>query len=280
MIVPILIALGKPTYHHPITAWVSPYAVAASLARLRSGVGMASTLTHLSLQFWVPTAEGGVARAAFPETTDANVATLRNWAHAHRIRALLCVFNGEKKWDWPLARAAFNHPVQLVQGLVAEMDRQHLDGIDVDFEGIGEFDADCPAFVGFVRRLSSILHRRGKALTVDCFPAQWNAPSANWWPDLFPLVDQLVSMEYENGGRKSAGPLSYAGQKRAAGRNVAKLQIGLPADKDAWAGDAALDQLRWIERDGTMGIGIWDAQLSAAGWRSAEVWKTLAKIRG
>lgn len=137
-----------------------------------------------------------------------------------------------------------------------------------------------PAYVGFVRRLSTALRRRGKALTVDSFPAGWNAPNVAWWPDLFPLVDVLASMEYENGGRKTAGMLGYAGQKRAAGRSVAKLQIGLPAYKDAWAGDAALDQLRWIERDGTMGVGLWDAQLSAAGWRSPEVWKTLARIRG
>lgn len=284
MLAATLLLAGAPTfrpYRHPVTIWVPPYAVAKSVVQLESGLGIGSALTHLSLQFWVPTRDGKVARANFDEATDANVVALRDWAHAHRIRAMLCVFNGENTWDWPLARAAFaDHPKTFVNGLLTEMDRLRLDGVEVDLEGPNQYEADRPAYVAFLRQLSVELHARRKALGVASFSAAWNAPNQGWWPDLFPLVDSLVSMGYEGMGQKAAGAMSYAAQKRAAGRFSRRLELGLPGYKDAWAGDALKDQIGWIVRDGTMGVGVWDAQLSAPAWRSPVIWKKLATIRG
>src|SRR5688500_10882696 len=121
-------------YKHPVTTWVPPYAVADCKARLQSDVGMSRGLTHLALQFWLPTEAGGVERVKHNQATDAAVIELRDWAHAHGIRAMLCVYNHRgSKWDWTLARAAFtDNKDAFVNSLVAEMHRLQLDGIDID----------------------------------------------------------------------------------------------------------------------------------------------------
>ena len=77
-------------------------------------------------------------------------------------------------------------------------------------------------------------------------------------------------------------PARWATRPSAAppGATPGKLELGLPAYEDAWAGSPALDQLRWIAGDGAMGVGVWDAQLSAPAWRTPAAWRTLAAIRG
>src|SRR5215207_9809734 len=110
-------------YKRPVMTWVPPYAVSKAKEKLTSDLGMADAITHLGLQFWMPTKTGGVEFAPFPEATDASVIELRDWCHAHGIRAMLCVYNAPSgKWDWPLARAGFaDHPHEFVRALVAEM---------------------------------------------------------------------------------------------------------------------------------------------------------------
>src|SRR4051812_29150732 len=46
-------------YQRPVTTWVAPYAVAKSFERLKTTPGVADALTHLGLQFWTPTRDGG-----------------------------------------------------------------------------------------------------------------------------------------------------------------------------------------------------------------------------
>ncbi|AIE86118.1 glycoside hydrolase family 18 protein [Fimbriimonas ginsengisoli] len=263
-------------YRRPVTLWVPPYAIDKSKAQLPA---VQDAITHLDLQFWVPTKTGGVAKVGFDEVTDKVIAELRDWGHAHGIRVMLCVFNAEKDWDWPLAKAAFaDHRSDLVKNLVAEMERRKLDGIDIDLEGPGSFDADKDAFISFMSDLSKALRQRKKHLTVDSFCYKWNAPNQTWWPDIFPLVDSIVTMGYEETGLGAEEWRSYAAQKTAAGTNAAKLQIGIPSDKETWKGNTALEQLQWIGNDATMGIGIWDAQLPAKVWRLPEVWQAVKAI--
>src|SRR5687768_7405946 len=95
-------------YKKPVTTWVPPYAVAKCKAQLDAVPAMGDALTHLALQFWLPTTDGGVELLKGREASDAVVAELRDWGHARGVRVMLCVYNaGGGKWDWPLAKAAF-----------------------------------------------------------------------------------------------------------------------------------------------------------------------------
>src|SRR5438105_2257995 len=77
------------SYQQPVMTWVPPYSVGKAKEKLMSDSGMADALTHLGLQFWVPTKSGGIERAPFPEVTDEAIAELRDWGHAHGIRVML-----------------------------------------------------------------------------------------------------------------------------------------------------------------------------------------------
>jgi hypothetical protein len=268
-------------YKRPVTIWVPPYAVGKCKQQLESNPAMADALTHLALQFWVPTRTGGVEWARKDEASENVVAELRDWGHARGVRVMLCVYNaGGGKWDWTLARAAFaDNCDAFVKSLIAEVERHNLDGVDMDLEGNGDFGADKAAFVAFMARLSKELHARGKHLTIDTFAARWHAPNQTWWPELLPLVDALVTMGYDEIGATAPEWRAYAAQRDAAGEHAGKLQIGMPSGKDAWRGNTALEQLMWVRDDGKTGIAIWDAQLRAAAWRTPEVWKIVKDIR-
>jgi hypothetical protein len=272
--------------------WVAPYAVAVSKARLAEsfqGVGMKDGLTDLALQFWEPSSDGSsvqrVQRGG--DTSDAAVAELRDWGRAHGVRVLLCVYNynvAKEAWDWPWAQAAFaQHPEQFATSLISEMERLSLDGIDLDLEGNGPHDGDKEVYLHFVRDLSARLRSRGKRLTVDTFAYVWHAPNQSWWSDLFPLVDGINSMGYEEIGAGAGGGneawRSFASQEVASGANVDKLMLGMPGYKDDWQGKPALEQLRWLRDRGRAGMSIWDSQLDGSAWRTREAWATVAEIR-
>jgi hypothetical protein len=281
-----LLALNLADAEEPsrlVMSWVPPYAVAKSVKRLEEtydGAGMATGLTHLGLQFWTPTSPGGIERLE-KETNDDAVRELLKWGHAHGVRVLLCVYNGAKKWDWPLARAGFaEHPQAFATALISEMERLQLDGVDLDLEGNGRFEEDKEAYVRFVADLSRRLHEKGKHLTADSFAYAWNAPNQGWWKELFPLLDGLTSMGYEEIGSSASEWRAYAAQVAAAGDYAAKFVIGMPADKKAWQGAEAIEHLNWVRANGRAGVAIWDAQLGSEAWRVGEVWRILADIRG
>ena len=274
-----------PAWKHPVMTWVPPYAVARGEARLGEsfgGAGMKDALTHLGLQFWKPTREGGLAFAGRSnEVNDAAIVALRDWGRTNGVRVLLCVYNHVGSWDWTLARAGFaEHPEKFATALLAEVERLELEGVDIDLEGNGALEADKEKFVAFMRRLSDQLHARGKHLTVDTFSYKWNAPNQTWWPDLLPLVDGLTTMGYEEIGANAPEWRSYAAQKAAAGEMSAKLMMGLPSGRNEWRGNKALEHLQWLKADGEVGVSFWDAQLRGEAWRTPEVWRTLGEIRG
>jgi len=276
---------SPPRYKRLVMTWVPPYVVSKSKARLTEsfdGVGMKDALTHLGLQFWVPTKDGGIARAGRKgEINDAAIAEFRDWGRANGVRVLLCIYNGARSWDWPLARAGFaEHSEEFIDALVAEVKRLQLDGVDIDLEGNGNFEADKAAFVAFIRKLSKRLHAKGRHLTVDTFSYKWNAPNQTWWKELLPHVDGLTTMGYEELGATAPEWRGYSFQKSAAGWRPSRLMIGLPAGRNEWRGNTLMEQLRWLKKDGKVGVSFWDAQIPAEAWRKAEVWKTLGEIRG
>lgn len=278
-----------PETKRKVMTWVPPYGVGRSKARLKEsfdGVGMKDGLTHLGLQFWAPTPDGaGLQRVRRgDDTSDAAVGELRDWGHANGVRVLLCVYNYNTKtnsWDWPLARRAFSdHAKEFTASLVAEVDRLGLDGVDLDLEGTGSLDADKDAYLRFTRELSSQLHAKGKHLTVDTFAYVWHAPNQKWWKELFPLVDGINSMGYEELGSGAPEWRAFSAQEAASGDDVAKLMIGMPAHRNSWRGNATLEHLRWLRDKGKAGMSLWDSQLGGAQWRTRDAWSTIQEIRG
>lgn len=268
----------KP-YAHRVMIWVPPYAVAASQTALNTP-GVADAVTHLALQFWVPTTDGLAALdAKEQEVTDKAVTDLRDWGHAHGIRVMLTVFNGEDKWDWPLAKTGFDtNQDKFVASLMDQVSKYGLDGVDIDLEGPGDFEPDKPAYVAFIQKLGQALHAQQKQLTLDSFCYKWNAPNQGWWPDLFPNVDAITSMGYQDTGLGAKDWAAYSAQEAAAGTFAGKLQIGVPSHRDTWQGNKAAEQLEWIRKDGHCGVGIWDAQLRATSWKTDSVWGVLERL--
>src|SRR5436305_902196 len=109
LLLPLLCAAANGEDHpRNIITWVPPYGTARTKAALLSKDERAAALTHVALQFWAPTAEGGVHRVTtYDKLTDDLIAEWREWAHKEGLRCLLCIYNGESKWDWPLAQGAF-----------------------------------------------------------------------------------------------------------------------------------------------------------------------------
>jgi len=273
-------------WKRPVMTWVPAYAVAQCKARLTEsfgGRGMKDALTHLGLQFWKPTKNGGLVIAGRTnEVNDAAITELRDWARTNGVRVLLCVYNHVQSWDWTLARAGFaEHPDKFIDALSTEVDRLQLDGVDVDLEGNGSFDADKETFVAFIRQLSARLHQKGRQqhLTVDTFSCEWHAPNQTWWKDLLPHVDALTTMGYEQIGANAPEWRSYAFQKAAADEHASKLMIGLPSGRNDWRGNGVMEHLQWLRNDGQVGVAFWDAQVRAEAWRKPEVWQVLVKIR-
>jgi hypothetical protein len=264
--------------------WVPPYSIDKCRTRLHqdiAGLGPKDALTHLALQFWIPTREGGVEKTPkYGAISDATVIEFRDWAHQHGIRAMLCVYNHVDSWDWTLAQAGFaDHREQFASALVAEMERLGLDGIDIDLEGEGDFDSSKEPYLAFIRDLAPRVHALKKQLTVDSFAYKWSAPNQTWWADLFPSVEAINSMGYEHIGAHAEDWRAYAAQKAAAGDNAAKLLIGVSGAKPDWQGNTVAEHMDWLAHDPTVGLTIWDALFSAPYWQTPEAWKTLTGIR-
>ena len=216
----------------------------------------------------------------FDRLTDDLVLEWRDWCHAHGARALLCVYNGEEKWDWGLARNAFiTSREAFTAALLAETERLGLDGIDVDLEGNGAFDADRAAYVSFIGGLSAGLHAQGRQLFADSFAYVWNAPNQQWWPDLFPLVDGVSSMGYEETGARSDGWRGYASETAAAGKSPGKLLLGVPTHLESWQETTLAEHLGWFVKNSGPGVALWDAQFRAASWRTPDLWLLLQKLQ-
>ena len=269
-----------------VMTWVPPYAIDASRSRLSEsfdGIGMKDGITHLGLQFWNPTQEGGIEFVTrFSEVNDSMVSGFREWGHAHGVRVMLCVYNGTSSgWDWDLARSAFDtHRTAFVEAIVRETLRLKLDGVDVDLEGKGDLDSSRNAFVRFIKELSARLRVESKELSVDTFAYKWHAPRQSWWPELLPHIDGLNVMGYSETGATAAGWRSYDSLKAAAGIHGSKLLIGMPSNAARWQEAPHTKHLHWVIENESAGLAIWDARLPDPKWRTKETWLAITKIRG
>lgn len=273
-----------------VITWVPPYSIPESKAMLQKdfgGIGVKDGLTHLALQFWIPS---GDRKSAILSPTysyaisDEEIEWFKNWGQANGVKVLLCVYNadvpGSEGWDWDAATSAFvNNQDSFVSSLLSEMNKYGLDGIEVDLEGPGADDTYQSQFLSFMTKLSNELHPQGKELTVATFAYVWNAPNTNWWPDLMKVVDGITSMGYEIIGRNGADWASYSSQKGFA-PNPNKLMIGMPGTQNSWLNNSVVEQIDWVIQDGETGVAIWDVTLAASGWQTKEVWEMLSQIKG
>jgi hypothetical protein len=253
-----------------------------SLNESFGGAAVKDGITHIGLQFWNPTANGGIERVSrFAKINDAEIAAFRRWGDAHEVRVMLCVYNTTSSgWDWKLATSAFGkNRTKFVDALVSETLRLKLDGVDIDFEGLGKLELSKQAFVHFIKELSARLHAEGKELTVDTFAYKWHAPNQSWWPALLPHVDGLHVMGYSETGAGAAQWRSYKFLKAAAGSHHAKLLIGVPSHAAQWQSAPVKKHLDWIVADGSVGLAIWDAQLKDPAWRTKSTWQAIKRIK-
>jgi len=96
-----------------VMTWVPPYGVDVCWERLDQsfdGVGMKDGLTHLGLQFWHPTENGGIKLVERSKPIDeSTISDFQKWGDAHGVQTMLCVYNGTSEgWDWELAKTAFD----------------------------------------------------------------------------------------------------------------------------------------------------------------------------
>lgn len=286
-------------------SWIPPYAVPQCQKSMDSLPLVGQGLSHLGLQFWNPTATGGLRLA--PIHADGTpidtieIREIRQWSKTHGIKLLLTVYNTAQtmpRWDWKLARAAFvDHQDSFVESLIREMDLWELDGIDIDLEGEGHLDSDRNHFKNFVSKLSARLKPQGKILSINSFHSPcFNAPNMSWWSDWKGMVDQIQSMGYMDlyeGSEEAfwdrwyhrceggAAIFKYSWQHNY-GRNSGfdgKVLMGMPTWVDRWgsggAGPRAIDHLNEIRAVNVDGIALWDLQLIGPAWRSDSLWREL-----
>lgn len=294
-LVAVLLAVAWPARALEVIGWVPPYAVAACQTAVTADFGAYDAkdgLTRVGLQFWVPKTDGTIKYATHEwyVPSDTDVAWWKNWGAANGIKILLTIYNNTGTWDWTLARSAFGaNRTTFVNALIAEMDRLGLDGIDLDLEGVGSFDADRAAFSAFVNDLSVQVKARGKILTVDSFHYIWNAPNQSWWPDWLGKVDQIHPMGYDDLYEGGTSYHKYSFQQNTgvnAGYPASAILMGFPSWVDSWGvtsgrGTTTLAHLGEVRYDlvKPSGIAIWDLQLSAASWKSSATWAEIAALK-
>ena len=272
----------------PVMSWIPPYATAEGKANFETwGI---NGLTYIAMQFWVPDG-GSVAKSKYEangEFNDAYIREIRDTAHAHNIKALLCVYNGDDGWDWNLAKNSFiNNKTAFINSLIDEMNRLGLDGIEIDLEGPNvTSESDGNAYISFIEELSAKLHSQGKILTIASFHSEYHTPGPRHWDRLLPLVDALTTMGYNEigiNGTSSVDTLifkpTYAGQKALASGAPEKLMLGMLSSSESWQGNSAIEQINWAKENG-VGLAIWDMQLKASSWTKQSTWDTISQIRG
>jgi Glycosyl hydrolases family 18 len=263
--------------HAQVITWVPNYHISESKQKLSAMFGnltAADGLSRLALQFWV--VNGGSLNLS--GVSEADVTWFHDWARQHGVQILLCVTNFVgTDWNWGEAERSFkdNGPA-FAASVVSEIAKRDFDGVDIDFEGIVNPTADDQtAYTQLATNLATALHPLGKVVTIDSFYAQYNAPNWNWWPALLPVVDGITSMGYE----KSGLSVDYQALTDHSMPSPQKLTLGMPSYQDNWLGNTVTEQLAWIVKQGQIGIGIWDASFSTAGWQTQGTWAQLKTIK-
>jgi chitinase len=248
---PVTVSATTPA---PSGRWVAGYWIGYQRSLYPEAEVDFALMTHIMVGGINPTATGGVNTDFYLDAvTGPQVAkTLSSRAHAAGRKAIL-MLGGAGQHDNMVAAASAANVNTFVTNLVATMNNLGYDGIDVDWEPVG--DADKPAIVTLLQKL-----RAAKPGIILTFPITWvnsNDGADAWYSQLALLVDQLNVMSYEMAGNYggwvswhqaalygegSSHPSSVSSTVtayRAVGVPAAKLGIGLGFYGSCWRGTTA-----------------------------------------
>jgi chitinase len=179
-----------------------------------------SKLTHVIFSFAHPTSDGGILLNG--DSAINNLRTMVINAKEYNTKVMLAVggwfhINGGESYE-PF-KAAISNPdsrTRLVNELTSIVDREQLDGIDIDFEH-PRSKADAANLTAFTSELSSQLHPKGKELSIAVY-AKIHAVTGTemgfvvFEPSMFQYVDHVNIMAYDgqwDGGYNAANLSPY-----------------------------------------------------------------------
>lgn len=117
-----------------------------------------------------------------------------------------------------------------VENIVALVQRNNYDGVNIDFEFIPAWAKD--NFTMFIRELSQRLRARGKMVTISVFPkvgVPQDLHGAYDYRALAPYIDRLVIMAYDN--HWSTGPAGPVAPLKWVEENIVTALREMPASK-------------------------------------------------
>ncbi|MEH7109658.1 glycoside hydrolase family 18 protein [Bacillus sp. JJ1764] len=162
-------------------------------------------LTHVIFSFAHPTTDGGILLNG--DSALKNLRTIAATAKKHHTKVILGVggwYHIKGGESYPYFKAAISKPdtrTKLVNELVRFVDREHLDGVDIDFEH-PHSTADSEYLAAFVKELSDKLHPKQKELSVAVY-AKIHAVTltetnfVNYDSSMFQHVDHVNIMAYD-----------------------------------------------------------------------------------
>ena len=235
-----------PTPGRYVSAWLPYWKIDAGLASFTQNADRFTDVTTFFHEVNGPDAQ------LADRADDEEVQRVIGSAHERGVFALAAVVDAT---DPGVMAAILKDPATRaahISELLALVDEQGYDGIDIDYEqfafadGRSTWAATRPAWVAFIAELAAELHGRGKLLTVAA-PAQFDADnddsSGFWvydWPSIAPHVDQLRVMTYDY-STATPGPISpmpWVEQAATFGLSVVgpeRLRIGVPTYGRDWA---------------------------------------------
>ncbi|MFJ5624051.1 glycosyl hydrolase family 18 protein [Peribacillus loiseleuriae] len=177
-------------------------------------------MTHIIFSFAHPTKDGGLLLNG--ETALNNLRVMVSKAHVHDTKVMLAVggwyhIQGGESYEY--FKSAIANPVsryKLINELVSIVDREKLDGIDIDFEHPRSWE-DAQNLASFIKVLSEKLHDKDKELST-AVQAKINSVTGSeinnvlYEPSMFEYVDYVNIMAYDgqwDGGYDAANLSPY-----------------------------------------------------------------------
>lgn len=179
-----------------------------------------SKLTHIIFSFAHPTKDGRLLLNG--DQSLKNLRAIASNAKKHDSKVLLAVggwyhINGGESYDY--FKAAISNPAaraKLVSELTSFVDREKLDGIDIDFEH-PRSNEDAEYLSAFIKELSNQLHPKEKELSIAVHAkihggTGTEAQFVHYQPSMFQYVDHVNIMAYDgqwDGGYNAANLSPY-----------------------------------------------------------------------
>jgi len=300
------------TFGRNVMTWIPAYGTSKCKALMNDATTsdwLKNGLTHIGLQFWSPGDNGAVVFVTDynytykASTISQDVTDFVTWGKANNVKVMLCMYNArEADFDWSYVQTIINdYPDETVTSIMAIVNNYNLDGVDIDFEGVGDFASDKNAYIHFLDILGSALHDAGKELSVDMFSTPcYNAPNPSWESAIAPHVDFMNIMGYSDTYENDNTLFQYCPQTPSEANTYpfrysyienyltvkqavssSKLNYGIPSDVESWGGQCAHENILDImDVSSSGGIAIWDLQLEANGiWKQQVTWDLISMFK-